>query len=107
MLTPQEREQDISSDPNQEEWTHQLTFHSTKLTEPIKPDDPEFVESVDKFIELGSKVVMSVSTAWWAICELMDYMKLRAAEKERQEESCSDNDTYKGDDNDDGFQFNS
>ena len=72
-------------------WNPRITLHTIKGTSPESDATPSTdsvltEDSIQQFLDIGSRVVVTTATAWWTICELLDFIKLRSAEMKMKRE---------------------
>lgn len=86
MQSNNQEQESLSPQTQNSMWDPHIILQTTKATDPQAEADPDFgsfrlnEESVQKFLDIGSRVVITTATAWWTICELFDFIKLRSAE---------------------------
>lgn len=97
-------QQDMQNTPSPQTqlstWNPHIILQTEKTAGPTPESESNPIiteESVNKFLEIGTRVVVTTATAWWTLCELMDYLKLKSAEvkaaKERNGQDQTDTST--------------
>ena len=93
MQSNNQKQESISPQIQNNMWNPHIVLQTTKGTGPQQGTDPgvETIrsneEAVQKFLDIGSRVVVTTATAWWTICELFDFIKLRSVEIKSNKEN--------------------